>query len=54
VLRIRFYDDASGIKIEVDDLASLWDLLVLPAFDSLDCPNDDLCDEVKVLDQISP
>jgi hypothetical protein len=54
VLRIRFYDDASGIKIEVDDLTSLWDLLVLPAFGCLDCPNDDLCDEVKVLDQISP
>jgi hypothetical protein len=44
VLRIRFYDDASGIKIEVDNLASLWDLLVLPAFGCLDCPNDDLCD----------
>jgi hypothetical protein len=44
VLWIRFDDDASGIKIEVDNLASLWDLLVLPAFGCLDCPNDDLCD----------
>ncbi len=44
VLWFRFYDDASGIKIEVNNLASLWDLLVLPALGCLDCPNDDLCD----------